>query len=95
MSATLQLETFEKYFGDLATKVQIPGRTFPVTELYLDNIVTTLWKVPGFRKWLGPGILSAGLDMDEREWKRQIFDAQNRVGRFVGVSFDSGSCRDV
>ncbi|CAD7930194.1 unnamed protein product [Amoebophrya sp. A25] len=81
MSATLQLETFENYFAGLANKVHIPGRTFPVQELYLDQIVTTLWKVPGFRKWLGPGILSAGIDMvDEKEWKRTVFQREGRGG---------------
>ena len=61
------------YFSDPVfntSKVHIPGRTFPVTQLHLDEIVKTLWKIPGLRKWLGPGILSSGLNMDEKEWKR-------------------------
>ncbi|CAD7923399.1 unnamed protein product [Amoebophrya sp. A120] len=81
MSATLQLETFENYFEGIVQKVHIPGRTFPVRELYLDQIVPTLWKVPGFRKWLGPGILSAGIEMeDEKEWKRTVFQREGRGG---------------
>eukprot|EP00397_Hematodinium_sp_SG-2012_P002884 GEMP01002892.1.p1 GENE.GEMP01002892.1~~GEMP01002892.1.p1 ORF type:complete len:1080 (+),score=285.51 GEMP01002892.1:130-3369(+) len=73
MSATLQLETFVEYFGDMAELAHIPGRTFPVQALYMDQIVATLWKTPPFRKMLGPGILSAGLDMEEKDWKRQVF----------------------
>eukprot|EP00392_Amoebophrya_sp_AT5.2_P015693 g15909.t1 len=81
MSATLQLETFENYFEGIVRKVHIPGRTFPVKELYLDQIVPTLWKVPGFRRWLGPGILSAGIEMeDEKEWKRTVFQREGRGG---------------
>jgi len=83
MSATLQLDTFANYFSDdvfKTSKVHIPGRTYPVTQLHLDEIVKTLWKIPGLRKWLGPGILSAGLMMDEKEWKRTIFGSERTGG---------------
>lgn len=38
MSATLKTEIFEKYFGSVAT-VTIPGRTFNIQELFLDDIL--------------------------------------------------------
>ena len=34
MSATLDVETFEKFFEDGADKIRIPGRQFPVQILY-------------------------------------------------------------
>ena len=34
MSATLDVETFEKFFDEGADKIKIPGRQFPVQILY-------------------------------------------------------------
>eukprot|EP00439_Symbiodinium_sp_Y106_P037246 s426_g4.t1 len=61
LEATLQMDTFERYFQG-AFKIRIPGRVFPVSELYLDEVAATLWKQPMFRQWLGPGILCGGID---------------------------------
>jgi len=80
MSATLQMDTFERYFQG-AFKIRIPGRVFPVSELYLDEVAATLWKQPMFRQWLGPGILCGGIDIpagaegdwNERAWKQIVF----------------------
>jgi len=86
MSATLQLDTFVEYFGDMAKLTHIPGRMYPVQSLYMDQIVATLWKTPPFRKWLGPGILSANLDMDEKDWKRQVFHNTNHGDGLWGLA---------
>eukprot|EP00418_Pyrodinium_bahamense_P087002 CAMPEP_0179052960 /NCGR_PEP_ID=MMETSP0796-20121207/22024_1 /TAXON_ID=73915 /ORGANISM="Pyrodinium bahamense, Strain pbaha01" /LENGTH=1127 /DNA_ID=CAMNT_0020749537 /DNA_START=83 /DNA_END=3469 /DNA_ORIENTATION=- len=80
MSATLQMETFERYF-DGAAKVAVPGRVYPVSQLYLDEVAATLYKQPVFRQWLGPGILCGGIDIpagaegdwNERAWKQVVF----------------------
>mmetsp|Transcript_54415 Transcript_54415/g.117774 ORF Transcript_54415/g.117774 Transcript_54415/m.117774 type:complete len:1106 (-) Transcript_54415:24-3341(-) len=80
MSATLQMETFERYFAN-AGKVEIPGRVYPVSQLYLDEVAATLYKQPLFRLWLGPGILCGGIDIpaggegdwNERAWKQVVF----------------------
>jgi len=80
MSATLQMETFERYFEG-ASKIEVPGRVFPVSELYMDEIAATLYKQPAFRTWLGPGILCGGIDIpagaegdwNERAWKTIVF----------------------
>eukprot|EP00405_Crypthecodinium_cohnii_P015592 CAMPEP_0206456314 /NCGR_PEP_ID=MMETSP0324_2-20121206/22289_1 /ASSEMBLY_ACC=CAM_ASM_000836 /TAXON_ID=2866 /ORGANISM="Crypthecodinium cohnii, Strain Seligo" /LENGTH=1107 /DNA_ID=CAMNT_0053927215 /DNA_START=102 /DNA_END=3421 /DNA_ORIENTATION=+ len=80
MSATLQMETFERYFEG-ATKIEVPGRVYPVSELYMDEVAATLWKQPMFRRWLGPGILCGGIDIpagaegawNEKEWKTVVF----------------------
>mmetsp|Transcript_60239 Transcript_60239/g.173823 ORF Transcript_60239/g.173823 Transcript_60239/m.173823 type:complete len:1097 (-) Transcript_60239:35-3325(-) len=80
MSATLQMETFERYFEN-ASKIEVPGRVYPVSELYMDEIAATLYKQPAFRMWLGPGILCGGIDIpagaegdwNERAWKTVVF----------------------
>jgi ATP-dependent RNA helicase DHX36 len=80
MSATLQMETFERYFEG-AGKIAIPGRVFPVSELYMDEVAATLYKQPIFRQWLGPGILCGGInipagaegDWNEKAWKTVVF----------------------
>uniref|UniRef100_A0A7S1Q4S2 RNA helicase n=1 Tax=Alexandrium catenella TaxID=2925 RepID=A0A7S1Q4S2_ALECA len=80
MSATLQMETFERYFDNPA-KIAIPGRVFPVSQLYMDEVAATLYKQPMFRMWLGPGILCGGIDIpagaegdwNERAWKTVVF----------------------
>ncbi|CAM6083041.1 unnamed protein product [Calypogeia fissa] len=38
MSATINAELFSKYFGD-APMMHIPGFTFPVTELFLEDVL--------------------------------------------------------
>eukprot|EP00927_Polykrikos_kofoidii_P052226 TRINITY_DN45_c2_g1_i1.p1 TRINITY_DN45_c2_g1~~TRINITY_DN45_c2_g1_i1.p1 ORF type:complete len:1126 (+),score=236.17 TRINITY_DN45_c2_g1_i1:70-3447(+) len=80
MSATLQMETFQNYFKGAAT-IAVPGRVFPVSELYMDEVAATLYKQPHFRQWLGPGILCGGIsipaggegDWNERAWKQVVF----------------------
>jgi len=80
MSATLQMETFERYFEG-ARKINVPGRVYPVNQLYMDEVVATLYKQPMFRKWLGPGVLCGGIDIpagaegdwNERAWKQVVF----------------------
>merc|ERR1719313_193865 len=83
MSATLQMETFEAYFAELgAAKIEIPGRVYPVSELYLDEVAATLCKQSIFKMFLGPGILCGGIDIpagaeagsfNEKEWKTVVF----------------------
>eukprot|EP00419_Tripos_fusus_P045518 CAMPEP_0172822272 /NCGR_PEP_ID=MMETSP1075-20121228/16567_1 /TAXON_ID=2916 /ORGANISM="Ceratium fusus, Strain PA161109" /LENGTH=1135 /DNA_ID=CAMNT_0013663249 /DNA_START=71 /DNA_END=3474 /DNA_ORIENTATION=- len=81
MSATLQMETFERFFGGLAAKIEIPGRVFPVSQLFMDEVAATLYKQPMFRQFLGPGILCGGIDIpagaegdwNERAWKTVVF----------------------
>jgi ATP-dependent RNA helicase DHX36 len=80
MSATLQMETFEAYFEN-AAKIEIPGRVYPVSELYLDEVCATLYKQPIFRMFMGPGILCGGIDIpagaegdwNEKQWKTIVF----------------------
>lgn len=38
MSATLNADMFSKYFGGAPT-IHIPGFTFPVTTLYLEDVL--------------------------------------------------------
>lgn len=59
MSATIQHETFRRYFPRCA-EVCIPGRTFPVTQHYIEDIAQWLHK-RGNWKALGPGFAAGGL----------------------------------
>lgn len=51
MSATLDADVFSRYFGVNAEvgRVEIQGRTYPVTDLYLDDILRRTNFNPGFR----------------------------------------------
>lgn len=54
MSATLDADVFERYFGGPAkvAKLEVQGRTFPVTDHYLDDIVAmTNFRVPDLSKF--------------------------------------------
>ena len=65
MSATLNAESFSKYFGK-APLIEIPGRTFPVTQIFLENILETTNYV---------------LEMDKDPTKR-IADLETELGFF-------------
>ncbi|MCJ1281605.1 hypothetical protein MMC26_000925 [Xylographa opegraphella] len=51
MSATLDAGVFERYFHDAATvgKIEIQGRTFPVDDYYLDDVISMTNFNPGSR----------------------------------------------
>ncbi|KAI9871701.1 MAG: hypothetical protein M1830_002596, partial [Pleopsidium flavum] len=51
MSATLDADVFDRYFGTSCDvgRVEIQGRTFPVTDIYLDDIIRWTNFNPGFR----------------------------------------------
>ncbi len=39
MSATVNAELFSEYFGEGTPVIEIPGRTFPVEQLYLEDVI--------------------------------------------------------
>lgn len=45
MSATMDADRFSKYFGG-APVLEIPGRTFPVSEMYLDDVLNEVPYLP-------------------------------------------------
>lgn len=51
MSATLDADIFDRYFGQVASvgRVEVQGRTFPVTDYYVDDIVRWTNFNTGFR----------------------------------------------
>ena len=63
MSATLDVDLFASYFRDdkgssapLPPRIRMPGRTFPVLSLYLEDVLEiTQHKVGG---WVGEGNLT-------------------------------------
>ena len=54
MSATLNADRFSEYFGGIP-RIEIPGFTYPVEEIYLENILTKMkFQFPISRKKLDP-----------------------------------------
>jgi HrpA-like RNA helicase len=53
MSATINAEVFSNYFGGCPT-MEIPGRTFPVQEYFLEDVIEQTKYVvePGMWKFL-------------------------------------------
>eukprot|EP00492_Amphilonche_elongata_P003643 TRINITY_DN3998_c0_g1_i1.p1 TRINITY_DN3998_c0_g1~~TRINITY_DN3998_c0_g1_i1.p1 ORF type:complete len:174 (-),score=12.32 TRINITY_DN3998_c0_g1_i1:95-616(-) len=72
MSATLNAETFSSYFGG-APVVSIPGRTFPVEEFFLENI---LCMVPNFNLKRATWIKRT---RDEETMRKDIFENKYRL----------------
>lgn len=50
MSATINQETFSNYF-DGAPVLTIPGRTFPVEDIYIEDIIAEIPYKPSFFRW--------------------------------------------
>jgi HrpA-like RNA helicase len=46
MSATLDADRFAGYWGSNTPRVHIPGRTFPVTDFLLEDILTVSGYIP-------------------------------------------------
>ena len=60
MSATLDASLFHDYFWG-APSVKFPGRTFPVTELYLEDIVeVTKHQIRGNEDWARKSLNTRG-----------------------------------
>lgn len=87
MSATMEHDTFRRYFADCIT-VLIPGRTFPVAEYYLEDLAPSLFEA-GCVDALGPGFAAGGLGFgtwenkgNEKAFKYQVLvsNAHHRDG---------------
>ena len=78
MSATLDAAIFEDYFGgpSIVGKVEIPGRTFPVEDYYLDDVV----QFTGFRA----GFQNAKPEEREENWEDPEISVSNTI-RGIGV----------
>ena len=55
MSATLDAGAFANYFGDNTPEMHIPGRTFPVTEIFLDECWDQMQGCPPYPNGGGDG----------------------------------------
>lgn len=81
MSATMQHETFQKYFEGCA-EVQIHGRVHPVEAIYLEDLAPKLHKL-GYVEHLGPGFAAGGYGYgswdnkgNEKSFKYQVLVGQ-------------------
>jgi ATP-dependent RNA helicase DHX57 len=76
MSATLDAEVFERYFADVGPvgRVEIEGRTYPVEDFYLDDIVHAT------------GFTGHGADFDDESTEKSISSNLRNVG--FGINYD-------
>ncbi|KAI5782009.1 putative DEAD/DEAH box helicase [Pyronema domesticum] len=79
MSATLDADVFSEYFGGdkQVAKVKIEGRTFPVTDYYLENIV----HLTGFT---GGGRIQQNHEMQENEGMDEMDPITRSIVRGLG-----------
>lgn len=59
MSATLDAERFAAYWGNATPRMHIPGRTFPVSDFFLEDVLALTRYVPSKRKAARNGQLSS------------------------------------
>eukprot|EP00397_Hematodinium_sp_SG-2012_P004937 GEMP01004952.1.p1 GENE.GEMP01004952.1~~GEMP01004952.1.p1 ORF type:complete len:1077 (+),score=264.62 GEMP01004952.1:159-3389(+) len=98
MSATLDVHTFKEYFADHGL-IEVEGRTFPVKDVFLDEIGPMLLKHVD-PKYLGPAFAAAGLFMDEKTFKYQCIiqfphhsDGVCGFGHNIARAFDNDQKR--
>jgi len=80
MSATLDAAAFEDYFGgpSVVGKVQIPGRTFPVEDYYLDDIIRLTGLVSGSRD----------NKHDDEDWEEELSVSKKIQNLGMGINYD-------
>lgn len=80
MSATLDAAAFEEYFGgpSVVGKVQIPGRTFPVEDYYLDDIIRLTGLISG----------SNVVSHEEEDWDAETSVAKTIQNLGMGINYD-------
>lgn len=80
MSATLDAAAFEDYFGgpSMVGKVQIPGRTFPVEDYYLDDIIRLTGLISG----------STDTNHDEEDWDAETSVAKTIQNLGMRINYD-------
>ena len=81
MSATLDAGVFKSYFGGNVGFVEIEGRTFPVADNYLDDVV----RLTGFK--IGGGKSSMPTDHVD-EWDREPAIASTIQGLGMRINYD-------
>ena len=90
MSATLDAGVFEKYFniGCAVGKIEIQGRTFPVDDYYLDDVIHLTRSSHSSRYTNG-----AGDDLSEAE--PSIASAIQEIGMRINYEFIAGTIRAI
>lgn len=80
MSATLDAAAFEDYFGgpSVVGKVQIPGRTFPVEDYYLDDIIRLTGLISG----------SKDVHQEEDDWDAETSVSKTIQNLGMGINYD-------
>ncbi|XHG04402.1 hypothetical protein AWENTII_007672 [Aspergillus wentii] len=82
MSATLDADIFINYFGGRQSVglVNIPGRTFPVEDFYLDDVI----RDTGF----SPELTERGFDDDDFDFSGQAEESLGKILRSIGMGIN-------
>ena len=90
MSATLDAGIFESYFSGTSSvgKIEIQGRTFPVDDYYLDDVI----RMTGF----DPGSKSSNIEPDEdAELQPSIASAIQNIGMQINYNLIANAVRAI
>ncbi|XP_059076039.1 DExH-box ATP-dependent RNA helicase DExH1 isoform X2 [Cryptomeria japonica] len=89
MSATINAELFSKYFGD-APIIYIPGFTFPVKQLFLEDVLETIrYTIPKKKKMKADDLSELFEDIDVRsEYRRYSLATQSSLEAWDGAEID-------
>jgi ATP-dependent RNA helicase DHX57 len=84
MSATLDADIFTRYFGghDRVGRVNIPGRTFPVEDYYLDDII----RQTGFSSVSPQGFWEEDSDKNSNPKEESLGKSLRNLG--MGINYD-------
>jgi ATP-dependent RNA helicase DHX36 len=104
MSATIDADRFASYFGQHTPIVQVPGLTFPVTDLFLEDVLKRCGitggsveggklAVPPFLEWRGGGT-DAGVDAtrEGEMWSSWLSTLADSHGADVASAVARASC---
>ncbi|BFZ63809.1 ATPdependent RNA helicase [Saitoella coloradoensis] len=96
MSATLNAGLFQEYFGGETPRMFIPGRTFPVKTMFLEDAVARMRYIPKGTEYVkarrGPAPQMRGKNgafLTEEEKPDEMLDAQGMAKRYPGLGMEA------
>ncbi|ODQ50805.1 P-loop containing nucleoside triphosphate hydrolase protein, partial [Saitoella complicata NRRL Y-17804] len=96
MSATLNAGLFQEYFGGETPRMFIPGRTFPVKTMFLEDAVARMRYIPNGTEYVrarrGPAPQmkgKSGAFLTEEEKPDEMLDAQGMAKRYPGLGMEA------
>ncbi len=107
MSATIDADRFARYFGEHVPVVRVPGLTYPVTDLFLEDVMQKCGSsgssggsaAPPFLEWRGEaGQRAAAGGEDAQSWGIWLRALAKSHGEAVATAVQRASCataRDI